>query len=125
VLTGFGSSAPNVPAAGGTPALPLVLNNFNWGLDNRIHGATAGIGGTISASNWPNASPVSLAGSDFSFDPRSLAVFPRAARPIGPDVGQRGREFVSDFARPLRQVMYEPRYIARNPFSRKRRNCWM
>ncbi|HWV98565.1 MAG TPA: PVC-type heme-binding CxxCH protein [Candidatus Acidoferrum sp.] len=103
---------------GGTNKLAAeeLLNNFNWGLDDRIHGATAGLGGAITASNWPGNS-VSLAGGDFSFDPRTLQVFPEAGpSQSGLTFDSSGREFVSDFARPLRMALSERRYFLRNPF---------
>src|SRR5439155_5465423 len=65
----------------------------------------------------PGAELVSLAGSDFSFDPRSLVVSPEAGpAQSGLAFDSRGRKFVCDFALPLRLVMCEPRYVARNPF---------
>ncbi len=108
VLAGFG---------GGTaPKAPAVLNSFNWGPDDRIHGATAGIGGSITASNWPSG-VVTLAGSDFAFDPRSLEVFAESGpSQSGLSFDAEGRRFTSDLARPLRQPMYEARYALRNPF---------
>jgi putative membrane-bound dehydrogenase-like protein len=108
VLTGFGGT--NAPDAS------RLLNNFNWGLDNRIHGATAGLGGIISSSNWPSG-PVSLTGCDFSFDPRSLAVFAESgSAQSGLTLDGWGRRFASDLARPLLTPMSEPRYTERNPF---------
>jgi putative membrane-bound dehydrogenase-like protein len=113
VLTGFGGTDNPLDAQ-------ALLNNFNWGLDNHIYGGTAGIGGVITAPNWPGAGPVSVAGSDFSFDPRTLTVFPEAgpAR-SGLSFDSQGRKFFSELARPLRSPMYASRYAARNPFFAK------
>ncbi len=109
VFTGFGSSnAPNPDA---------FLNNFNWGLDNRIHGATAGIGGIVTGANSARPGPTSLVGSDFSFDPRSLTLLPEAGTAqSGLCFDNRGRKFLTDYTRPLRLAMAEARYFARNPF---------
>jgi putative membrane-bound dehydrogenase-like protein len=109
VFTGFGNSnAPNAD---------VFLNNFNWGLDNRIHGASAGLGGIITVSNAAGTKPISMAGSDFCFDPRFLTLFPEAGpAQSGLCFDSRGRRFLSDFARPLRLPMYEPRYVARNAY---------
>jgi putative membrane-bound dehydrogenase-like protein len=41
IFSGFGGTNPLKPDA--------LLNSFVWGLDNRIHGATAGIGGIVTA----------------------------------------------------------------------------
>ena len=47
VFTGFGGTN-----AASASALP---NNFNWGLDNRIHAASAGVAGFVPASSAPGA----------------------------------------------------------------------
>jgi putative membrane-bound dehydrogenase-like protein len=108
VLTGFGeTNAPDVES------LP---NSLTWGPDNRFYGVTAGIGGELSASNWPGRS-VSLSGSDFAFAPRSLQVF-RETGPAqsGLTFDTDGSRFVSDRVRPLLLPMYKVRYTDRNPF---------
>src|SRR5437763_843886 len=51
-----------------------LLNSFNWGLDNRIHGQTAGNGGLVTLSGKPNATAFDLNGRDFYFDPRTLEI---------------------------------------------------
>jgi putative membrane-bound dehydrogenase-like protein len=109
VFTGFKST--NAPNAQTLP------NNFNWGLDNRIHAATAGLAGFASGSPMPSAVSASLADTEFAFDPRSFAVIPEAGpAQSGLTFDDRGRKFVCDFMRPLRTPMYEPRYLDRNPF---------
>src|SRR5262249_54556674 len=55
VLTGLGGANPFDP--------DLLPNNFNWGPDNRIHAASAGIGGELAARDNSNSS-VSIAGCD-------------------------------------------------------------
>jgi len=95
-------------------ALP---NNFNWGLDNRVHAASAGGVGLVPVSSAPGAGLVSLAGADFSFDPRALMIAAEAGPgQSGLTFDDWGRKFVCDFAHPLQSPMYEPRYLARNPF---------
>jgi putative membrane-bound dehydrogenase-like protein len=108
VLTGFGGTNP--------PTVQALLNNFNWGIDNRIHGVTAGIGGVITAPDWSGGS-VSLAGADFAFDPRTLAVLPETGpAQSGLSFGNAGRRIVCNFVRPLRVPMYELRYADRNAY---------
>lgn len=111
VFSGFGGTNSN--SASGR------VNSFKWGLDNRIHGVTAGIGGIIAAANWPG-DPMSLEGSDFSFNPRTLAVF-RESGPAqsGLTFDDWGRRFVSDWAKPLRLALYDERYLERNPYQPK------
>jgi putative membrane-bound dehydrogenase-like protein len=109
VFTGFGNT--NTANASAHP------NNFNWGLDNRIHAASAGVAGFVLASSAPGAALVSLNNSDFSFDPRGLTMCAEAGpTQSGLSFDDWGREFTCDFMRPLRAPRYEPRYLARNPF---------
>lgn len=108
VISGFGSANSLDPNS-----LP---NNFNWGPDNRIHGATAGIGGDIWSKNNVER-PVSIARSDFSFDPRTLELFAEAGpAQSGLSFDSQGRKFASDFVRPLLSPMFDLRYTLRNPF---------
>jgi putative membrane-bound dehydrogenase-like protein len=95
-------------------ALP---NNFNWGLDNRIHSASAGGVGLVPVSSAPDSRLVSLSGADFCFDPRTLTIAAEAGPgQSGLTFDDRGRKFVCGYAHPLRSPTYEPRYLARNPF---------
>src|SRR5262249_26515890 len=65
VLTGFGRS--NVQG---------LLNSFQWGLDNRIHGATSSNGGQVRKAADAAAKPANIGGRNFSFDPRTLDFTP-------------------------------------------------
>src|SRR5438045_3046145 len=49
-----------------------LLNSFQWGLDNRIHGATSSNGGQVRRADDPAAKPINIGGRNFSFDPRAL-----------------------------------------------------
>ena len=51
-----------------------MLNSFRCGLDNRIHGQTAGNGGLLVPGDKSEAKPLDVNGRDFFFDPRSLAI---------------------------------------------------
>ena len=108
---------------GGTNALnsDFLPNNFNWGPDDRIHAASGGIGGDIVVPNVGGRG-VSLDGCDFSFDPRTLRLFPESGpAQSGLSFDSQGREFVSDFQRPLLTPMYSLRYALRNPYYPKPR----
>jgi putative membrane-bound dehydrogenase-like protein len=109
IFTGFG----------GTNALEALTlpNNFNWGLDCRIHAANAGLANDASASSASGATPDLSTGGDVSFDPRTLTVsFEAGPAQSGLTFDNRGRKFVCEPTRPLRTPMYEPRYLARNPY---------
>jgi len=109
IFTGF-----NGTNAFGTPALP---SNFNWGMDNRIHAASAGVAAFVPESSAFGAPLVSLAGADFSFDPRALTMCAEAGpAQSGLSFDDWGRKFTCDSLRPLRSPRCEPRYLARNPF---------
>ncbi len=98
----------------GAQALP---NNFNWGIDNRIHAASAGVAAFLPGSDAPDAALVSLTDADLSFDPRALTIRAEAG-PAQSGLGfdNWGREFTCDPMRPLRAPWCELRYLARNPF---------
>ena len=109
VFSGFGGTN-RVTAS----ALP---NNFNWGLDNRIHAASGGVAGFVPATSAPGAAPVPLSSVDFSFDPRALTICAEAGpAESGLCFDDWGRKFTCDPLRPLRTPSYELRYLARNPF---------
>lgn len=94
-----------------------LLNSFCWGLDNRIQGATSSSGGSVRRSDDPNAKPINLNGRDIAFDPRTLelsAVSGGAQHGMSFDAW--GRKFVSSNSDHIQQVMYEDRYVARNPY---------
>lgn len=107
-FTGFGSTnAVNADA---------LINSFKWSLDNRIHGVTAGIGGSVSSPETVSAGAVSLAGFDFSFDPRDLRLSPEVGGgQSGLAFDTWGHRFVTDLARPLLYPMYAADDMARNP----------
>lgn len=107
VFTGFGGT--------NTLGGDLLLNSFNWGLDNRIHAATAGLGGAVSIADLPGE-PLPLKDSDFSFDPRTLrVVLEDGCGEQGLAFNSSGRRYVSAPGYPLRLAMAERRYWVRNP----------
>jgi putative membrane-bound dehydrogenase-like protein len=106
VFTGFGRS--NVQG---------LFNSFHWGLDNRIHGATSSSGANVVRPDDPDARPVVLSGRDFSFDPRTLDLTPTSGgAQHGMSFDDWGRKFLSSNSDHIQLVMYEDRYLARNPY---------
>jgi putative membrane-bound dehydrogenase-like protein len=111
VLTGFELSNPN--------ALP---NSLRWGLDNRLHGMTSTAGGQLESKRWAAVSgrpvpPVQSRGRDFSIHPRTGQLrLESGGGQFGMTFDVWGRKFESSNSAPCDMVMYDERYIARNPY---------
>ena len=109
-FTGFGAGVERL----NMQALP---NALRWGLDNRIHGQTAGNGGLVTRAEQTNAAPLALRGRDFYFDPRTLKIEAEAGGgQFGMAYDDRGRKFACSNSRHIMAFMYETRYAERNPF---------
>jgi putative membrane-bound dehydrogenase-like protein len=108
VFSGFG---------GGTKSGQGVLNNLNWGLDNRIHGGSGGVGGNIVTGNMPGVEAIPLEDNDFAFDPGSQEFLLEAgAARSSLCFDSAGRRFVGGLVWPFSRPIFEPRYMERNPF---------
>lgn len=108
VLTGFGISDRPSPR-------PLI-NSFAWGLDNRIHVASGGLDGAIKIPS-AGGQGVVLHQNDFSFDPNSFSVaLETGPAESGLTFDSRGREFITDFAHPLRMPLYGALNMERDPW---------
>ncbi len=125
VFTGFGRG--NVQG---------LVNTFVWGPDNRIHGATSSSGATVKPSGTgvspvtdrrdagptsdagpTDRKPLVLRGRDFSFDPRTLDLRAESGGgQHGMSFNDWGEKFVSSNSDHLQMVMFEDRYVARNPY---------
>jgi putative membrane-bound dehydrogenase-like protein len=104
VFTGFGKGVERLN-------VQQLLNSFQWGLDNRIHGANGGNGGTIEqvASGAPT---LRLGTRDFSFDPRTLVMRAETGGgQHGMSFDDFGRKFVSNNSSHIRMQAYEDRYL--------------
>jgi len=118
VFTGFGPS-------GGPTNSEILVNSFTWGLDNRIHGGCAGIGGVIASVSAPSQAPLTLGRHDFSFDPRQMTISAETgSAQTGLTFDNRGRKFFCDLTHPLRSTFYDLHYYSRNPWVRDRLNHW-
>jgi putative membrane-bound dehydrogenase-like protein len=95
----------------GSPAAGLPLT----------HTSADGSSGNATRERPPDEAgtrgPLDLRGHDFSFDPRTLAMrLESGGGQYGLSFDNRGRKFVCSNSAHLREVMYEDRYSARNPF---------
>ncbi|MEX0794582.1 MAG: PVC-type heme-binding CxxCH protein, partial [Pirellulaceae bacterium] len=94
-----------------------LLNSFQWGLDNRIHGATSSSGGTVQSTRHPSREAVRLNRRDFVIEPRSMLLSPASGGgQHGMSFDNFGRRYVSSNSDHIQLVMFEDRYIARNPY---------
>lgn len=107
VFTGFGSDA----------AGEAHLNSIRWGFDNRFHLSTSLSGGDIRVGSDPDATAVSSRGRGFLFDPRDLTKFELTSGggQHGMSMDDWGHKFVCENSVPAQMLMYDDRYIARNP----------
>src|SRR5258706_9656326 len=109
VFTGFAEGVKRIN-------VQAMLNTFIWGLDNRIHGATSGNGGTIKSLKHPEAKPLELHGRDFVIDPRTMTMTSEAGGgQHGLSFDDFGRRFACNNSDHIRLFMYDDRYAARNP----------
>ena len=109
VFTGFGQGVDRLN-------VQQLLNSFQWGLDNRVHGALGGTPAKVSSPEHPERPVLELRGRDFSFDPRTLEIRAESGGgQHGLSFDNTGRKFVCSNSSHLRLVMYEDRYAARNP----------
>lgn len=89
-----------------------LLNSFHWGLDNRIHGSTSSNGATLDSP-----SGVQLRGRDFAFDPRTREVVATTGGgQHGMSFNRWGDRFVSANSDHLQAIVFEERYLSRNPY---------
>ncbi|MBI5772995.1 MAG: c-type cytochrome [Verrucomicrobia bacterium] len=111
VFTGFGTGMAKLNVQG-------LMNNFNWGLDNRIHLQSGpGNRGLIECKRRPDLKPVELGARDFWFDPRTFDFgFEAGGGQYGFSYDTRGRKFVCSNSDHLQMFLYDDRYAARNPY---------
>jgi putative membrane-bound dehydrogenase-like protein len=107
VFTGFARDA------GGE----AMFNSFRWGLDNRIHVQTSTSGGAVRHAGRKDARPVGVRGQGFLFDPRTEAFeVTSGGGQHGMSMDDWGRTFVCTSHDPVFLIMYDSRYLARNPY---------
>jgi putative membrane-bound dehydrogenase-like protein len=94
-----------------------LLNTFKWGLDNRMHGAGSSTGGIIRRNTAEDSTPVNINGRDFAFDPRTFTFQATSGgAQHGLSFDDWGRKFLCHNSDNCMLVMYDERYVARNPY---------
>jgi putative membrane-bound dehydrogenase-like protein len=90
-----------------------LLNSFQWGFDNRLHGATSTGGGEIRRFDQ-QAKALSLRGRDFSIDTRSIELFPETGGgQHGMSFDDWGRKFVCANSDHIQLVLLKDEYLSR------------
>ncbi len=110
VLTGFGKDK----------AGESHLNSFRWGIDNRLHIWTSLSGGNITAVANKKSNPVSARTRCVILDPRDWTRFELSSGggQHGMSMDDWGRKFTCGNSQPALGIMYDDRYITRNPHLR-------
>jgi putative membrane-bound dehydrogenase-like protein len=110
VFTGFGKTATRLN-------VQALLNSFNWGMDNRIHGATAPNGASVTRPGVAGEAPLELHGRDFVIEPRTMTMTAESGGgQYGLSYDSKGRKFICSNSSHLRMITYQERYMARNKF---------
>ncbi len=108
LFTGFGISENR---GGGAR-----LNSIRWGLDHRFHLSTSFSGGEVRQADDEKSDTASLRNRGFAFDPRTLAFESTSGNgQHGLAIDDWGQRFTCNNSDPFKQVMYESRYLQRNP----------
>jgi putative membrane-bound dehydrogenase-like protein len=107
VMTGFGKDH----------AGEAHLNSMRWGFDNRFHLSTSLSGGEITVTGEKDRVPRSVRNRGIILDPRNPARFEltSGAGQHGMSMDNWGHKFVCSNSVPAQLLMYDDRYVARNP----------
>ena len=107
ILTGFGRDK----------AGEAHLNSFRWGFDNRFHFSTNLSGGDVRAVQAKKSKAVSVRSRGILLDPRDMSQFERTSGggQHGMSMDDFGRKFVCANSVPAQTLIYDDRYLARNP----------
>ena len=107
IYTGFGRDK----------AGEAMLNSFRWGLDNRFHVSTSAAGGNVKLAEAKDAQVFNVRGQGFLFDPRSLKFeLIAGSAQHGMSMDDWGRKFTCDNSNPCHLLMYDGRYLLKNPY---------
>ncbi len=92
------------------------LNSLLWGLDNQFHACTSYSGSSVRSAVDKDSPPRSIRNRAFLFDPRTLQFdLSSGGGQHGLATDDWGREFLCSNSSPVRMLMYDDRYLTRNP----------
>ncbi len=94
-----------------------MLNSFRWGFENRFFISTSLAGGDVRPAAKKDEKPTSVRGRGFIFDPRTETFeLTSGGGQHGMSRDDWGRRFVCSNSVPAQTLMYDDRYVARNPY---------
>ncbi len=94
-----------------------LANSFQWGLDNRIYLSLSSTGAELTKIDGKSARPLALRGRDIAIDPRTWNVTTvSGGAQHGLSFDDWGNRFVCSNSDHLQEIMYEDRYLGRNPY---------
>ena len=101
----------------GTGNVQGLINSFQWGLDNRLYVSLSSTGAVLLRPGADPATAVTIRGRDLAIDPRTWEVQPiSGGAQHGLSFNDWGDRFVCSNSDHIQQILYEDRYLARNPY---------
>lgn len=109
LFTGFASTQEKLNVQG-------LFNNFNWGLDNRIHGCSGANGGMVKSLKHPDMPPIDVRGRGFLINPRDWSITTEAGGgQYGLSFDPWGQLYTCSNSVHIETFMYDDRYAANAP----------
>jgi putative membrane-bound dehydrogenase-like protein len=94
-----------------------MFNSFRWGLDNRFHVQTSAAGGKVRRLGAKESEAKDVRSQFLIFDPRTHKFeLTSGGGQHGFTMDDWGNKFVCDNSNPCHMIMYDGRYVARNPY---------
>src|SRR5260370_11417211 len=94
-----------------------MFNSFRWGLDNRFHLSTSNAGGSVRKPDEKESAAKNVRSQAFLFAPRTRTFeLTSGGGQHGMTMDDWGNKFVCDNSNPCHMIMYDGRYVARNPY---------
>lgn len=101
----------------GTGNVQGLINSFQWGLDNRLYVSLSSTGAVLRRPQADPATALTIRGRDLAIDPRTWEVQPvSGGAQHGLSFNDWGDRFVCSNSDHIQQILYEDRYLARNPY---------
>jgi putative membrane-bound dehydrogenase-like protein len=111
LFTGFASTQEKLNVQG-------LFNNFQWGLDNRIHGCSGTNGGMVFKANADRNHAFDVRGKGFVIDPQKWSLdIENGGGQYGLSFDHTGRLFTCSNSVHIETFMYDARYAANNPYA--------